>query len=477
MCSYAIGRQQASLSRNKYGNSIMKLNVVILAAGKGTRMRSSLPKVLHKLADKSLVEHVITTAHSLKAEKVIGIYGHGGDLVPKALSHLDVTWIEQEEQLGTGHAVDQASHLIDEGLVLVLYGDVPLITTSTLNALIEISKKPNTMGLLTAILDDPTGYGRIVRSSDDSVQKIVEQKDASYDELTIDEVNTGILCAESKQLAKWLDSLENNNSQGEYYLTDIIEMAVSDGVEVQTHTVSNLWEIEGVNSKIQLAMLERKHQLNIANSLLIQGVTLKDPARIDVRGSLTVGTDVEIDINTIFEGDVTLGNNVSIAANCIIKNSSIADNTKIQPNSLLEDSSIGEDCEIGPYARIRPESVLLSNVKIGNFVEIKKANIANNSKVNHLSYIGDTNMGSNVNIGAGTITCNYDGANKHLTEIGNDVFVGSSSQLVAPVKIGDGATIGAGSTITKEVPASELALSRSKQISTPGWKRPTKNKK
>ena len=455
----------------------MKLNVVILAAGKGTRMRSSLPKVLHKLADKSLVEHVINTALSLEPEKIIGIFGHGGELVPKTLSHLNVTWVEQKEQLGTGHAVDQASHLIDEGLVLVLYGDVPLITESTLNALIEISKKPNTLGLLTAVLDNPTGYGRIVRSSEKSVQKIVEQKDASRDELTIEEVNTGILCAESKQLSKWLDSLENNNSQGEYYLTDIIEMAVNDGVEVQTHTVSNLWEVEGVNSKIQLAMLERKHQLNIADSLLTQGVTLKDPNRIDVRGSLAVGTDVEIDINAIFEGNVILGNNVLIGANCIIKNSCIADNTVIHPNSLVENSTIGEACEIGPYARIRPESVLSSNVKIGNFVEIKKANIANHSKVNHLSYIGDTNMGSNVNIGAGTITCNYDGANKHLTEIGDDVFVGSDTQLVAPVKVGAGATIGAGSTITKDVPASELALSRSQQTSTPGWKRPTKNKK
>jgi len=455
----------------------MKLNVVILAAGKGTRMRSALPKVLHKIADKPLVEHVINTAQELNAGKVFGVFGHGGELVPSTLSHLEVTWVEQAEQLGTGHAVDQVSHLIDDGMVLVLYGDVPLITAPTLTALLELAAKPNSMGLLTAKLENPTGYGRIVRNDNNVVQKIVEQKDASDDELKIDEINTGILCADAKQLTKWLDNLENNNAQGEYYLTDIIEMAVNEGTTVQTHIVSELWEVEGVNSKTQLAELERKHQRNIADDLLVQGVTLKDPTRIDVRGSLSVGMDVEIDVNVIFEGNVVLGNNVSIAANCIIKNSTIADGSTIHPNSLIEESTVGKSCHIGPYARLRPETVLASKVRIGNFVEIKKANIADNSKVNHLSYVGDTNMGSNVNIGAGTITCNYDGANKHLTEIGNDVFIGSDSQLVAPVKIGDGATIGAGSTITKDVPKAKLALSRNTQSVVSGWKRPIKNNK
>jgi len=456
----------------------MSLNVVILAAGKGTRMRSKLPKVLHKIAQKPLVEHVIETAQQLDPTKIIVVYGHGGDILPKTLCELDVTWVEQTEQLGTGHAVEQALPYCDsDASILVLYGDVPLTQLQTLEGLVKITLESGNVGLLTAVLDDPSGYGRIVRDSFGKVERIVEQKDASSIELQITETNTGIVSARKKDLNKWLTKLENNNAQGEFYLTDIIELAVADNLEVVTSNAAHLWEVAGINNKIQLADLERKYQLLVAEDLLTQGVTLADPNRIDVRGSLTVGQDVSVDVNCVFEGNCSLGNEVSIGPNCVIMNSSLADGVNVKANSIIENSIIGQNCDIGPFARIRPDTELAENVKIGNFVEIKKANIAQGSKVNHLSYVGDTIMGSNVNIGAGTITCNYDGANKHLTEIGNDVFVGSDSQLVAPVKIGDGATIGAGSTITKEVPESELSLSRSKQTMVKGWQRPVKKQK
>jgi len=457
----------------------MNLHIIILAAGKGTRMRSKLPKVLHKLADKALVEHVHETAKKLNPASINIVYGHGGESVPQTLNNLDANWIEQTEQLGTGHAVEQAlKEIKEEGTILILYGDVPLITESTLSALTNVYlSKQNAIGLLTARLNNPKGYGRIVRDEKGVVQRIVEQKDASDAEQRINEINTGILCADSTNLRKWIDNLENNNAQGEFYLTDIIEMAVSEGGVVATHTSHNIWEIEGVNNKLQLADLERQHQLNIANKLMESGVCLRDPYRIDVRGNLKTGMDVLIDVNCIFEGEVQLGDDVNVGANSLIINSIIANNVSIKPNSVIENSVIGSNCEIGPFARIRPDTKLADNVKVGNFVEIKKALIESNSKVNHLSYIGDTHMGKNVNVGAGTITCNYDGANKHLTSIGDDVFIGSDSQLVAPVSVGDGATIGAGSTITKDVPASELTLSRSKQNTINGWTRPSKKKK
>ena len=453
----------------------MSLNVIILAAGKGTRMRSRLPKVLHKIADKPLVEHVVNTAEKLNPSKIVVVYGHGGELVPTSLSHLNVSWVEQKEQLGTGHAVEQALPLCDdESNVLILYGDVPLTRLSTLKNLYQITSNTGNVGLLTAVLDNPTGYGRIVRDANHKVVRIVEQKDASEIELAIKETNTGIVSARKDDLKKWLSRLENKNAQGEFYLTDIIGLAVADKLEVITEQAEHLWEVAGINNKIQLADLERRYQLLIAEQLLTDGATLRDPARIDVRGNLMVGPDVEIDVNCVFEGEVSLGENVKVGPNCIIINSRIADGVTIKANSIVENAKIAARCEIGPFARIRPDTILDEEVKIGNFVEVKKTTIATGSKVNHLSYIGDTIMGSNVNIGAGTITCNYDGANKHLTEIGNNVFVGSDTQLVAPVKVGDGATIGAGSTITREVPANELTLSRSKQTVIVGWQRPVK---
>ncbi len=456
----------------------MNLQVVILAAGKGTRMRSSLPKVLHKIADTPLVEHVICTAKSLKPNKVIGVYGHGGDIVPSKMKAYDLIWVEQAEQLGTGHAVDQAmSEIDDDAIALVLYGDVPLTTAETLNALLAVmSRSEKSVGLLTAIFDNPTGYGRIVRNESGVVQRIVEQKDANDSEKAITEVNTGILAAPGKKLKGWLSNLSSDNAQGEYYLTDIFEMAVKDGYTVQTHTAALLWEIEGVNNKRQLAMLERQHQLLNADKLMEAGVTLMDPARIDIRGTLSAEKDCLVDINCLFLGDVVIGEGTEIGANCVIKNAKIGKNVKIYPNSVIEDAVIGDSCEIGPFARVRPDTVLANKVKVGNFVEIKKSTINTGSKISHLSYIGDTKMGANVNVGAGTITCNYDGVNKFITEIGDDVFIGSDTQLIAPVNIGDGATIGAGSTISKNAPAAKLTLSRPKQLTVKGWVKPTKNK-
>lgn len=457
----------------------MNLQVIILAAGKGTRMRSSLPKVLHKIAETPLVEHVICTARSLEPEKIVGVFGHGGNIVPKQMQAHRVVWVEQAEQLGTGHAVAQGiAEVDDDATVLVLYGDVPLTTGNTLRALLSaMSLTEKSIGLLTAKLDDPTGYGRIVRDSSGLVQRIVEQKDASETEQKIQEINTGILCAPAKPLKHWLSNLHNDNAQGEYYLTDIFEMAVSDGFTVQTHTSQALWEIEGVNNKRQLATLEREYQRLKADALMASGVTLMDPSRIDIRGTLTAGEDCLLDINSVFAGQIELGDRVTIGANCVLKNAKIGNDVTINANSIIENSVVGDECEIGPFARVRPDTVLASKVKIGNFVEIKKSAINTGSKINHLSYVGDTKMGANVNIGAGTITCNYDGANKSVTEIGDNVFVGSDTQLIAPVKIGDGATIGAGSTISKDAPATELTLSRAKQLTVKGWVRPAKTQK
>lgn len=454
----------------------MELHLVILAAGKGTRMRSALPKVLHKIASKSMVEHVIDAASNLpNISSTQLVYGHGGDLMQQALSHRDVSWALQAEQLGTGHAVAVAMpNLPDSGKVLILYGDVPLITTDTLTRLVSVQPEGG-IGLLTVVLDNPTGYGRIVRNNGDVVG-IVEQKDANETQLDINEVNTGILVADAVDLKHWLANLSNDNAQKEYYLTDIIEMAHQQGRQIIAAHPNSTVEVEGVNNKLQLAQLERAYQLQKAHDLMVQGVTLHDPARLDIRGNLDIGQDVEIDINVIVNGDVVLGNNVKIGANCILTNCSIGDNTEIKPNSIVESSTVGNSCSVGPFARLRPASVMANDSHVGNFVEMKKVQLGEGSKAGHLAYLGDSIIGTNVNIGAGTITCNYDGANKHLTEIGDDAFIGSDSQLVAPVKIGKGATIAAGATITKEVGDNELVLSRVKQRHITNWARPQKNK-
>ncbi|MDO8463637.1 MAG: bifunctional UDP-N-acetylglucosamine diphosphorylase/glucosamine-1-phosphate N-acetyltransferase GlmU [Gallionella sp.] len=451
------------------------LKIVILAAGKGTRMYSEKPKVLHALAGKALVQHVLDCAAVLQPQQICVVYGHGGETVPQAMHQYSARFVIQEPQLGTGHAVQQAMpHLADDGRTMVLYGDVPLIQQSTLRQMLQAG---DGLVLLTVNLENPTGYGRIIRNGQGDVLGIVEEKDASPEQREINEINTGILLAPTNKLREWLDNLGNNNAQGEYYLTDIVGMAVQQGVAVHTVQPAHEWEIHGINSKQQLAVLERTWQQIEAARLLAHGVTLADPARIDVRGRLACGQDVAIDVGCIFEGDVSLGDNVQVGAYSVIRNASIANGTIIAPYSLIESSEVGANCRIGPYARLRPGTRLHDEVHIGNFVEVKNSEIAQASKANHLSYIGDSTVGSRVNIGAGTITCNYDGANKYRTIIEDDVFIGSDTQLVAPVTVGKGATIGAGSTITKDTPAGELTLSRSKQTTINGWKRPTKEKK
>ena len=453
----------------------MSLKVIILAAGKGTRMRSNLPKVLQPLAQKPLLSHVISTAQHLTDEPIITVIGHGAQHVVDVIGSEGIQYVEQLEQLGTGHAVVQGNpHYGDDDTVLILYGDVPLTRQSTLTDLLNLVDEVHPLALLTINLDNPSGYGRIVRNQHHLVQSIVEEKDASYEQKTIQEVNTGMMAVKGHYLQKWLSQLSNSNAQGEYYLTDIIAMCVEDGFEVHTTQPASEIEVLGVNNKSQLQSLERRYQAQLAEELMEQGVTLLDASRLDIRGDLTVGQDVTIDANVIFEGTVVLENHVSIGANCVIKNAVIHSGSDIKPFSHIEDAKIGRNCEIGPYARLRPGTDLSSDVKIGNFVETKKAQIGVGSKVNHLSYIGDTQMGAGVNIGAGTITCNYDGVNKYQTVIGDNVFVGSDSQLVAPVAIEAGATIGAGSTITKNAPADTLTLSRSKQLTVKGWQKPTK---
>ncbi len=451
-----------------------KLNIIILAAGKGTRMYSDKPKVLHTIAGKGMLQHVVDTSANLNPTKTIIVYGHGGEMVPQSLTQHNATFVIQEPQLGTGHAVQQAlPHLDEDGLSLVLYGDVPLIQQETLKKILTIE---TALTLLTQHLDNPKGYGRIVRDTDGKVCRIVEEKDATPEQRKIQEVNTGILAAPTKHLRNWLANLRNDNAQGEYYLTDIVAMAVTQGIKIETSQPANEWEVIGINNKLQQAELERTWQKELATRLLLQGVTLADPARIDIRGELVCEKDVEIDVGCIFEGRVHLGKGVKVGAYSVIKNSNVAANTQIATYSHIDDAEIGSGCQIGPFARIRPGSKLKNEVHIGNFVEIKNSDIANNSKANHLSYIGDATIGSRVNIGAGTITCNYDGANKFRTVIEDDAFIGSDSQLVAPVTVGRGTTIGAGSTITKDTPVGGLTLSRSKQLSIPGWLRPTKKK-
>ncbi len=454
----------------------MSLSVVILAAGQGTRMKSALPKVLHELAGRPLLDHVIDVAEALTPVGVHVVYGFGGDQVREALGHREVHWHEQAEQLGTGHAVSMAMDDVpDDSQVLVLYGDVPLLEAGTLCELSGVAG-PDGLGLLTVRLDDPTGYGRIVRDANDNVVRIVEQKDASDDELAIDEGNTGVLACPAHRLREWIGQLGNDNAQGEYYLTDIVELAVRDGVTTKALIAPTPGETMGINDKVHLAEAEALYRQRIALRLMKDGVTLADPARIDVRGTLTCGQDVFIDANVLFLGDVKLGDGVRVGPNCVIRDTQIEDGTVIHPNCVLEEAHFGPQCQIGPFARVRPESYFGSQVKLGNFVEVKKSNIAKGSKVNHLTYIGDTTMGSKVNVGAGTITCNYDGAYKHKTTIGDDVFIGSGVQIVAPVTLEDGATIGAGSVITKTAPADQLTLERGRQTSIRNWKRPRKDK-
>jgi bifunctional UDP-N-acetylglucosamine pyrophosphorylase/glucosamine-1-phosphate N-acetyltransferase len=458
------------------------MNVVVLAAGMGKRMRSDLPKVLHRLAGRPLIAHVLDTARSLSPSRIVVIHGHGGRAVPDAMAAPDLTWAVQSPQLGTGHAVRQAlPHLDDAVPTLILYGDVPLTRAATLRRLVEAAGTDR-LGLLTVDLDDPTGYGRIVRgpasgSSTDSrgpVLRIVEQKDADEAIRAIREANTGIMVVPTARLRRWLGALSNDNAQGEYYLTDVVGMAVAEGVTVCTAQPERVWETLGVNDKVQLAQLERIHQRDVADRLMADGVALADPARIDVRGSLAAGRDCFVDVGCVFEGEVVLGDRVSIGANCVLRDVRIGDGTEVLPMSHLESAVVGADARIGPFARLRPGTRLGDHTHVGNFVEMKNAKVAAHSKANHLAYVGDAVIGERVNVGAGTITCNYDGANKHLTVIEDDAFIGSDTQLVAPVTVGRGATLGAGTTLTRDAPAGQLTVSRAKQVSIEGWKRPVK---
>jgi bifunctional UDP-N-acetylglucosamine pyrophosphorylase / glucosamine-1-phosphate N-acetyltransferase len=450
------------------------LSIVILAAGQGKRMHSNLPKVLQPLAGRPMLAHVVDSARSLKPAAIHIVFGHGGEAVRAAFPEPDLTWHEQAEQLGTGHAVAQAMPSIpDENRVLVTYGDVPLIKQSTLDGLVN-SGSESELSLLTAELDDPIGYGRIQRGLDSGVIGIVEEADATDDEKRITEINTGLMAGPAGKLREWIGRLDQANRQGEYYLTDIVEHAVSDGMNVIGYRIDDAEEAFGINDRLQLAVAERALQRRYAEALLNAGASLADPARIDVRGELSVGKDVFIDIDTLFIGNVTLGNGCRIGPHVVIKDSVIGAETVVHPNSVIEKSTTGKNCEIGPFARLRPDTMLEDTVKIGNFVETKKSRIGTGSKVNHLSYIGDSTIGSKVNVGAGTITCNYDGANKHKTTIGDDAFIGSGVNLVAPIEIGRGATIGAGSTLTKDAPPDELSVARTRQVAVPGWKRPVK---
>ena len=454
----------------------MSTSVIILAAGKGTRMRSNLPKVLQPLAGRPLLRHVIETAKKLNAKNIITIYGHGGDKVKQAFEQENVQWVEQAEQLGTGHAVKVTLPVLPtDGVSLILSGDVPCITQETLEKLLAVSRETG-IGLVTLTLNDAAGYGRIVRENN-KIQAIVEHKDANDAQRQIKEINTGIYCVSNAKLHQWLPKLSNKNAQGEYYLTDIVAMAIADGLEVASVEPERAFEVEGVNDRIQLAALEREFQAYQAKQLMQQGVHLIDPTRFDLRGNLTVGQDVRIDINVIIEGDCEFGDNVEIGAGCIIKNTTIASGSKVQPYSIFDNAIVGEDAQIGPFARLRPGAKLANEVHIGNFVEVKNSSIGLGSKANHFTYLGDAEVGAGSNIGAGTITCNYDGANKFKTIIGDSAFIGSNSSLVAPVSIGNGATVGAGSVITRDVAENSLAFERSKQVAKENYQRPQKLKK
>ena len=451
----------------------MSLDIVILAAGQGTRMRSAVPKVLHPVAGKSMLAHVIDKARSLKPKSIQVVIGHGADLVRERLQADDLNFVIQAEQLGTGHAVAQALPKLSAERVLILYGDVPLITTETLQRLLTQANQQQ-LALLTVTLADPTGYGRIIRDASGAVTAIVEQKDANAQQLAICEGNTGILAVPGQRLADWLGRLSNSNAQGEYYLTDVIAMAVADGLPVATEQPKQAMEVQGANDRIQLAELERHYQQQAARNLMSQGVTLCDPARFDLRGEVSVGRDVFIDINVILEGKVIIEEGVQIGPHCVIKDSILRQGAVVKANSHLDGAELGAGSDCGPFARLRPGSVLGANAHVGNFVEMKNTTLGAGAKAGHLTYLGDALIGARTNIGAGTITCNYDGANKHKTVLGEDVFIGSNASLVAPVTIGDGATTGAGSTINQDIPAAGLGVGRAKQRNIDGWKRPSK---
>lgn len=466
---------------------LRKVNVVILAAGQGKRMNSSLPKVLHKVGNVPMLINVINTVNKLNPSKTIVVYGHGGDIVLNTFMDEAnqkyfndnkvpvITWVHQDKQLGTGHALKCACNELDnDAVTLLLYGDVPLITLDTLNQMLE--QYDNNIVMLSAKLDNPFGYGRIIRDSANNIIKIVEEKDASDNERKITEINSGIYLLPNKKLGVWLNNLSSNNSQNEYYVTDVIAMAHNDNVKIDAVITKNTDEIMGVNNKLQLEYLERKLQLMRVNELLVRGATLLDKSRIDIRGNVSIGKDCIIDVNCIFEGDVVLGNNVTIGAGCTLKNITVRDNVEIKPYSVLEDAVIGNNCHIGPFARIRPGTELSSDVHIGNFVEVKKSFIGVGSKVNHLTYIGDSEIGSKVNVGAGSVTCNYDGKNKFKTIIKDNVFVGSGTMMVAPVELGEGSVIGAGSVITKNTPENELTISRARQTTVLGWLKRSRSK-
>ena len=453
----------------------MSLDIVILAAGQGTRMRSALPKVLHEVAGKSMLGHVIDTARALAPRKIHVVIGHGAEQVRQRLAAEDIHFVLQAEQLGTGHAVAQAMPQVDADKVLILYGDVPLTRVETLAALLQQVNEQQ-LGLLTVQLADPSGYGRIIRDAAGEVQAIVEHKDASEAQRTIREGNTGILAVPGKRLGEWLGRLSNSNAQGEYYLTDVIAMAVADGLRVATETAAEEMEVLGANDRLQLAQLERYYQWRAARQLMAQGVTLRDPARFDVRGEVQAGRDVLIDVNVILEGKVLIEDGVQIGANCVIKDSILRRGAQVKANSHLDGAELGEGADCGPFARLRPGSRLGAGAHVGNFVELKNAVLGAGAKAGHLSYLGDAEVGARSNIGAGTITCNYDGANKHRTVMGEDVFIGSNTALVAPISLGDGATTGAGSVVTSDVPEQGLAVARARQRVIESWKRPQKQR-
>ena len=451
----------------------MTFSVVVLAAGKGTRMKSSLPKVLHPVGGKPMVQHIVDTVNKLGATNIHVVYGHGREQLQSKLSHNDLSWCLQDQQLGTGHAVQQAiPYIKDNEDVLILVGDAPLIKESTLKQLIAV-KKDADLALLTVNLIDPTGMGRIIRQGE-QVTAIVEHKDATKQQRQIKETNTGMMIMGGSDLKRWLSALNNNNAQGEFYLTDVIEMAAKEGKSIHASQPSCAIEVEGINNRVQLASIERAYQAEQAEALMMQGVSLLDPSRFDLRGEVEVGQDIIIDVNVIIEGKVKIGSNVTIGANCILIDSIIEDNATIHANSILEQAIVGQHCNVGPYARLRPGTVMKEQSRVGNFVEMKKTILGKGSKANHLTYIGDTEVGEGANIGAGTITCNYDGVNKFKTFIGDGAFIGSNSALVAPASIGINATIGAGSVITKEVGDNELAIARAKQRNISTWQRPEK---
>ena len=452
----------------------MKLNVVILAAGKGTRMKSVRPKVLHKLAGKPMLVHVMDTARALSCENIQVVIGYGAEAVEAELAGQDTQFVQQKEQLGTAHAVHQALDNLDhDAVVLVLYGDVPLITAETLQALLG-ETDANTMAVLTCVVDNPTGLGRIIRDGSGQITRIVEEKDASPEQKAVHEINTGFMAIPVARLKTWLPRVGANNAQKEYYLTDLVELALADGCRVATSVCTDQQEVTGINDRVQLAYLERKYQHDMLKHLMENGVTLIDPTRVDIRGEVDIASDVEIDVNVILEGRVSIATNVRIGAGCILKNCQIDEGTALHPYTVIEDAVIGKHCQLGPFARIRPGTELKDRAKLGNFVEVKKAVIGEGSKVNHLTYVGDAELGRDVNVGAGTITCNYDGVNKHKTIIGDNVFIGSNAVLVAPVTLETGAFVAAGSTITKTVPGNSLGVGRSRQTNIDSWQRPTK---